>query len=183
MPDHATKRCTKCGEVKPPSDFYVRRKSADGRDYRCKECALELVREYVTSNAAAIIERRRRRRQERRDVIRAQDRRFRERNRAARAAQERERRARFRTQVFDHYGWTCACCGSIERLTLDHVNGDGREHREELFGDPRIGSARFYRWVIGQGFPADLATLCQPCNSSKRSGERCRLDHEMRPDG
>ncbi len=34
-----------------------------------------------------------------------------------------------------------------------------------------------YRWLIRNGFPEGFQTLCMPCNSSKRDGDRCRLGH------
>ena len=34
-----TKICSKCGRELPLTDFYVRRQSKDGRDYKCKDCS------------------------------------------------------------------------------------------------------------------------------------------------
>ena len=81
--------------------------------------------------------------------------------------------------VFGHYGQVCACCGTTKRLTIDHVNGDGDAHRTALFGSATGGGMKFYRWLIEHGFPNDppLQTLCGGCNSSKRDGPRCRLNH------
>ncbi len=91
---------------------------------------------------------------------------------------ERERRAALREKVLGHYGRACACCGVTEDLTIDHVNGDGDQHRIELYGDSQAsGGTRFYRWLIKQGFPPGYATLCRRCNLSKGKAERCRLDH------
>lgn len=33
-----TKICTKCGQLYPITDFYVRKQSKDGRDLVCKHC-------------------------------------------------------------------------------------------------------------------------------------------------
>lgn len=82
-----------------------------------------------------------------------------------------------RTQVFDHYGQACACCGAKGNLSIDHVNGDGREHRTEVFGRPDVSSIGMYRWLVRNGFPDGFQTLCTPCNSSKASGKRCRMPH------
>jgi len=81
-------------------------------------------------------------------------------------------------QVFDHYGWSCACCGSTEQITIDHVEGDGRQHREQLFGANYNGNAgRMYRWLIDNGFPEGFQALCRRCNRSKGTSTECRLDH------
>jgi hypothetical protein len=76
--------------------------------------------------------------------------------------------------VFDHYGSSCRCCGSTERLTIDHINGGGEDHRREL---GTKGGSGMYRWLIASSFPEGYQTLCMPCNRSKSAGERCRLDH------
>jgi hypothetical protein len=86
---------------------------------------------------------------------------------------DREWYATYKAQVFDHYGHACACCGAADNLTIDHVDGDGGRHREEI-GE---GSRTLYRWLIARGFPAGFQVLCFPCNRSKGSGDRCRLDH------
>jgi hypothetical protein len=80
-----------------------------------------------------------------------------------------------RDQVFGHYGTVCACCGTTENLTIDHVNGGGTKHREELGG---IGGIQFYVWLIRNGFPEGFQTLCNPCNISKGNGLACRLKHD-----
>ena len=85
-----------------------------------------------------------------------------------------------RAQVFAHYGTECACCGTTEDLSIDHVNGNGREHREELFGNPRGNRDGTYRWLIKMGFPGGFQVLCRPCNSSKGRGEYCRMPWHWR---
>ena len=75
----------------------------------------------------------------------------------------------------------CSCCGTTENLGIEHVNGDGKQQREALFGLNTV-TGRFYRWIIEHGFPKDppLQVHCLPCNSSKGTGEACRLDHAER---
>jgi hypothetical protein len=86
-------------------------------------------------------------------------------------------RARNREMVLDHYGRECSCCGSAERLTIDHMS-DGSQHRAEL-GDGSSGT--LHRWLIRNGFPAGYQVLCRSCNASKGSGEHCRR-HQCRTD-
>lgn len=68
-------------------------------------------------------------------------------------------------------GPVCMDCGSIEfdRLTLDHVNGDGAEHRRVLTGDARQGGYKFYLQLKARGWPNDppLRVLCGTCNHKK----------------
>ncbi len=78
-----------------------------------------------------------------------------------------------RGKVLDHYGRVCNCCGeSCEiMLLIDHVNNDGKEHREETNTKPGL---RFYRWLIKENFPEGFQTLCFNCNWGKfRNGGTC----------
>jgi hypothetical protein len=162
VPDSASKTCSKCGAVKPLDQFYKDRTKRDGHQGICRECQRGLEHQRYWANREARLEWQRRYTEANGQAIRDYQRRYRQANRDA---------------VLSHYGRVCACCGTAEKLTVDHINGDGAQHRQELYGDPQQGSSRFYIWLIKQGFPAGYQTLCLPCNSSKRSGERCRLDH------
>ena len=42
--------CRVCGERKSPDDFYVDRRSADGKSYRCKKCSNRTVAEWRKNN-------------------------------------------------------------------------------------------------------------------------------------
>ena len=88
-----------------------------------------------------------------------------------RRAERRRRRHRHREKVFARYGTSCACCGATEDLTIDHVNGDGAEHRAAL------GNRDIYGWLVVNGFPPGFQTLCGPCNRSKARGPACTIDH------
>ena len=96
-----------------------------------------------------------------------------------------ELRQQLRVVIFDHYGHICACpgCGATKDLTVDHINGQGEAHRAELFNGRQQAGWHFYAWLVEQGFPEGFQVLCRPCNASKRSGERCRLDHSPDREG
>jgi ferric-dicitrate binding protein FerR (iron transport regulator) len=105
-----------------------------------------------------------------------------ERSRAAMPAVQRERRAKLKAQVFDHYGRVCICCGETEPffLTLGHVNGDGAEQRRRVNGGSRgsmragSNSAGVYLDIIRRGFPDDVRTECYNCNCGAfRNGGVC----------
>jgi hypothetical protein len=163
MPDHASKHCPGCNTAKPLDQFGGSRSRSDGLRRTCHECEAAYSRHRYKVN---------------REKSREKSRRYYEANREA----VLERGSRYvdslRAAVFDHYGSACACCGSTERLSIDHVNGDGGRHRKELFGDG-TGGWGFYLWLIRQDFPVvpPLQVLCHGCNTSKGDGDRCRLDH------
>jgi hypothetical protein len=89
-------------------------------------------------------------------------------------------KARTAAKVFGHYGTVCACCGTTENLCIDHIAGDGREHRLELYGRDDAAGFVFWAWLVRNGFPPGYQTLCMPCNTSKGRGERCKLAHSQR---
>ena len=87
------------------------------------------------------------------------------------------------TKVLEHYSNdspACACCGELERdfLVIDHLNGGGNKHRQQLFGHGQ-GGWRFYSWLIHQDFPSGFQVLCFNCNMSKAKHGKCI--HKGRP--
>lgn len=140
-------RCSKCREIKPAAEFARDNSRPIGLARWCKDCY-------------------KRWRQADPDLRRIRDR-----------ESGRKYRDRLRKEVFDHYGRACACCEASEQLTIDHVNGDGRAWRLEMFGESQHGgqSPRFYTWLIKQDFPEGFQVLCRPCNRSKGANDRCYL--------
>lgn len=61
-------------------------------------------------------------------------------------------------------GCFCKCCSEdqLDFLTLDHVNGDGAEHRRAV----GRGGTAFYQWLRRNNYPNDppLEVLCWNCN-------------------
>jgi len=128
------KRCSKCGEPKPVSEFneHRRRGRVELQAY-CIPCA-----------------------------------------RAVNSAWY----AALKLKILAHYGLFCACCGESEPvfLTLDHVDGGGREHCRQI----KVGGTSFYRWLISHGFPAGFRTLCFNCNSGRQvNGGICPHEEVM----
>ena len=78
------------------------------------------------------------------------------------------RNLKVRTEVLVAYGGKvpkCACCGETEVMFLgiDHVNGGGTKHREEL---KRRGTGLYYV-LRQQGYPRGFQVLCHNCNLAK----------------
>jgi hypothetical protein len=162
--------------------YFVRQPGANAvRGKPCAECGLVKALDAFSPDATGYLGRRidchvcaaagRRARRQEDPAVREKER-----------ADCRQRHQGARTQVFDVYGWTCSCCGRGEpevQLSIDHIFGDGSAHRLELFGDSNMNGGRmFYQWVIDNGFPDFLQSLCRPCNASKRDGDQCQLDHD-----
>jgi hypothetical protein len=75
------------------------------------------------------------------------------------------KRNRFlRLTVLKHYGGDpprCACCGELfaEFLSLDHINGGGRQHRKTI-------AMRWWEWLIKHDLPEGFRVLCHNCNQA-----------------
>ena len=105
-----------------------------------------------------------------------------------RASQRRSYEA-IRLECFQHYSGKeipeCRCCTEtiIEFLHLDHVDGDGANHRRQLkdeTGRTILGGTALYYWLKRNGWPNDpkFQVLCANCNLGKRIGKYC--PHELR---
>lgn len=166
MPDDGTKQCRKCGEAKSLDAFRLRPGARDGHRSECAACQDRYLAGYYTAN---------------RERVKARVTDYYHANREAKIAYAHEWRRRYyveaRDKVFAHYGQTCACCEATAKLTIDHIEGNGADHRRELFGNSRKAGEKFYVWLVREGFPDGYQTLCHLCNNSKGTGERCRLDH------
>lgn len=50
MNDSTMKHCSKCGVLKPLSEFHKNKNFPDGHQYKCKECARQTAREHHQAN-------------------------------------------------------------------------------------------------------------------------------------
>ena len=107
---NSLRRCRKCGlEAKSEEDlknFVLHKPSPYGRQNYCKKCRNKYVKEWENIN---------------RENINAGTRRYKQ---------------KIRNDVLVLYGNKCVCCGEsfYEFLTLDHINGGGREESRRLGG-------------------------------------------------
>jgi len=74
----------------------------------------------------------------------------------------KNKRKLIKEEIFNYYGGKCNLCGEndFNKLSIDHINHNGRKHRRELNIDS--GSA-FYKWILKHK-PNDLRLLCYNCN-------------------
>lgn len=83
--------------------------------------------------------------------------------------------AESRNRVLRHYSGGevhCRHCGirDPDVLTIDHMNGNGRRHREQV--NTYQSSTAFYRWLIRNDFPVGFQVLCANCQLKKERSER-----------
>lgn len=78
---------------------------------------------------------------------------------------------RVKLAVIEAYGGRCECCGESgpEFLTIDHINGDGNEHRKA-----GLRGWRLYQWLAKRGYPKDaFRLLCLNCNFARGQFGEC----------
>ena len=85
------------------------------------------------------------------------------------ARMRRWQHSQLRIEVFTYYSRgapTCTGCGETNHqfLTIDHVAGDGAEHRRQ-YG---LKSFQVYQWLKRSHFPEGFQVLCWNCNMKKR---------------
>lgn len=89
---------------------------------------------------------------------------------------------KLKDELFEHYGKKCACCGetTLQFLTLEHEEGNGNNHRKDLFKH-NVGGVHMYRWLKKNKYPQGYSILCMNCNWAKRNTGIC--PHTLRRDG
>ncbi len=75
---------------------------------------------------------------------------------------------KLKLEVLIHYSNNppiCACCGELEVrfLSIDHINGDGHEHRRKIGGN----GSHLYYWLKRNNYPNGFQVLCYNCNMAK----------------
>ncbi len=146
-----TRRCTRCGEVKPLEEFYPHKKGKYGRASTCGTCARGKAQEYHQKNRGRIA------------VAKKEYNRTRDKERKRESV--RAYTFRLRQRILEAYGHACECCGESRRefLGIDHVKGGGTQQRRE-----GLSGVRLYNTMIESGFPKDeYRLLCHNCNLSK----------------
>jgi hypothetical protein len=78
---------------------------------------------------------------------------------------------KLKREMLRAYGPECSCCGEDREvfLTLEHLNGDGSEHRKRVGGGTNT-----YRDLKRRGWPqGGYTVLCMNCNWATRFGGVC----------
>jgi hypothetical protein len=99
---------------------------------------------------------------------------WRERNPDKYSEYNKKSNRKLKREVIDFYGGKCACCGETEIvfLTIDHIDGDGAEHRRRMAAETgsnwgQAGSPT-YRWLRKNNFPEGFQVLCANCNCGRQ---------------
>lgn len=89
------------------------------------------------------------------------------------------KREEVKREVFESYGGAkCACCGNhfLDHLELDHIHGNGGEHRRQP-GNWE-GNA-LYRKLRRMKYPSGYQVLCANCNKAKSYRGVCKCQQGL----
>lgn len=138
-----TKPCSKCKAVKALELFKPDSRFGTGRRPACRACEqpsrAKHKRTYkATARGRALV------RKHQNNYYRT------DRGGEARRETARKIRVRRKLEALSHYSKgepKCKCCGvkHLAFLTIDHINGNGRKHRDKVCGGQ--GGTDFYRWL------------------------------------
>jgi len=89
-------------------------------------------------------------------------------------------RDRCRTEGLKHYSdgtMKCKLCGfdNPDALCLDHINDDGKEHRDKMkvnYRNSPASGTTIYEALKREGYPPGLQVLCHNCNWLKEVSRR-----------
>ena len=142
------KKCSKCGKIKALYDFYRHKKHLDKCRSECKECSEEYTKTYRVQPKVKCIQKEQ----------------FRKRNEKRKQYNKNERE-KLKREIIAGYGGRCACCHEYNHafLCIDHINGQGTEHRKQIGGNSNL----LYRWLRKNNFPQGFQVLCFNCNRGK----------------
>ena len=150
-PSRFLRICPRCQREDPPEGFY-------SNGY-CKPCG-------------AAYHRARREDPVVRERIKEQQRASYRRNPQKAKDYARERGRTLKQAALDAYGPACACCGEgqFEFMAIDHIEGNGRQHRMALGVSAGAG---FYAWLKREGYPDGFRVLCHNCNMAAGFYGKC----------
>lgn len=131
---------------------------------RWRENNPEKVKDWEDKNRKRRNELAKERRRKNPEKFREAKRLFRERHHERLILEERT----VRINVIKQYGGRCSCCGESEIafLALDHINGGGNKHRQEV-------GRKMYLWARKNNYPKILQVLCHNCNQAKHIYGKC----------
>jgi len=122
-------------------------------------------KKYYYSHQDQINKKARERRSKNREFYNTYAKEYYKRNKLVINARNRQRDRDLRLKVIGYYSnglMCCGCCGEkmLEFLTIDHINGQGHQHRKNI-------NNKLYNWLKAENFPTGYQVLCMNCNLAK----------------
>ena len=163
------KICAKCKNELPIGMFGIHSREKDGRNCYCKECKKRMDRKHWQENKDKINKQQRNYYSENKEKIGIRNKNYILKNMDKHREWGTKSRNKLKAEVFSHYceGEIKCKCGvnNLYLLTIDHINGNGSEHRRKENIKTGYGT---YRWLKKNNYPNGFQVLCFNCQYLKR---------------
>lgn len=144
------KTCLTCGQLKPISEFAIKRNRPDGHMAYCRTC----VSEKQAANRAKRLS-----------------------HKPSQRKYDKTRNVELKHEALSHYSKGSPICANpfklhsedvtdTDVLTIDHINGGGCVEQYE--NGRRIGGSAFYAKLKRENYPDGFQVLCGNCQMKKR---------------
>jgi hypothetical protein len=171
------KKCCNCGLYLPLDCFNSNKSKPDKLGTECKVCSKIFSKKYREKNKDEIKVKKHIYYENNKDATIKRVNSYIENNREQYRIYGKISRIRIKKEVFSHYCGSdnicCKFCGETELcvLSIDHIDGNGAEHRRKLGKSRNYGGSRFYFWIKKNNFPEGFQVLCMNCQYKKRMQE------------
>lgn len=167
------KKCYKCQQSLSFERFSKNKSKPDGLATECKDCKKTQDKLYSEKNVEKLKLNKQKYYLNNRDVIIEKSCKYAKDNPIRHNEKGKIAKEKNKFKVFSHYcqgDIKCQYCNQndIDVLSIDHVNGDGAEHRKKINSK---GGNNFHRWLKKNNFPDGFQILCFNCNFKKRNQE------------
>ena len=170
------KKCWVCKETLPLTSFGNNKSKSDKLSTECRKCKAIKDREYRDKNEEKL-------------KLKSQD--YYVKNREKIIAKSclqakldpiehnkrgHKAKTKLKFETFSKYSQgtpICKWCGEMDIgiLTIDHIDGNGGNHRREIFNNKRKAGSTMYRWLKKNNYPDGFQVLCCNCQFRKRAVE------------
>lgn len=175
--DTMFKKCYLCKEELPLESFGRNCSKPDGCATECKKCKSKQDKEYRERNKDKVKAHKHEYYLENRDDIIEKVCLYAKENRIAHNLRGKKAKEKCKLGVFSAYCDDVVKCKNcteddIGILTIDHIDGNGADHRREIQGKNNGGGgSNFYRWLKKNNYPTGFQVLCFSCQFRKRAIE------------
>jgi len=172
------KTCYRCKRELLEDQFGKNKSKPGGLADECKICKSELCKEYQSRNKDEIKIKKHKYYLENKEQISEKTSQYAKDHREWHNAKGAKAKNKLKSEVFAVYSCgdpKCKSCNEtdIGVLTIDHITGNGSDHRREIFGNSKRCGYPFYQWLKRNSYPEGFQVLCYNCQYRKRL-------HEMR---
>lgn len=168
------KVCYCCKKELPEEAFNKNKNKSDGLATECKVCKKQLDKEYRERHKDKIKVTKHQYYLDNKEETMKRTSLYAKENKSKHNTWGTKAKNKLKSEVFSVYSCgdpKCKNCDESEIgvLTIDHVAGNGADHRNELFGSNVSGCGyKMYQWLKRNNYPEGFQVLCFNCQYRKR---------------